>query len=48
MLSGFESVMIMVLLPIGQYRCQGPAGVIWFGLQDSTAALEDLNCAELL
>ena len=43
-----QSVIIMSLIPIGQFRRKSPAGVIWFGLQDSMAAFEDLNCAELL
>ncbi len=43
-----EAVIIMTLIPIGQFRRNMPAGVIWFGLQDSMAAFQDLNCAELL
>jgi aminoglycoside phosphotransferase (APT) family kinase protein len=43
-----ESVIIMALIPIGQWRRRSPTGVIWFGLQDSMAAFEDLNCGELL
>ena len=43
-----ESVIIMSLIPIGQFRRKSPTGVIWFGLQDSLAAFEDLNCVELL
>ena len=43
-----ESVIIMSLIPIGQFRRNSPAGVIWFGLQDSLAAFEDLDCAEML
>jgi aminoglycoside phosphotransferase (APT) family kinase protein len=43
-----EAVIVMTLIPIGQFRRGSPAGVIWFGLQDSLAAFEDLNCAELL
>ena len=43
-----EAAVIMTLIPIGQFRRNMPAGVIWFGLQDSMAAFQDLNCAELL
>jgi len=43
-----EAVIIMTLIPIGQFRRNMPAGVIWFGLQDSMAAFYDLQCAELL
>lgn len=43
-----ESVIIMSLIPIAQFRRKSPTGVIWFGLQDSMAAFDDLNCAELL
>jgi hypothetical protein len=39
--------MTMTLIPIGQFRRQSPAGIIWFGLQDSTAAFMDLHCEEL-
>lgn len=41
-------VIIMMLIPIGQHRRGSPAGVVWFGLQDSFAAVEDLGCEELL
>jgi hypothetical protein len=41
-------VILMTLIPIGQFRRGSPAGVVWFGLQDSLAAFGDLNCAELL
>lgn len=43
-----QAVIIMALIPIGQFRRNSPAGVVWFGLQDSMAAFEDLRCAELL
>jgi hypothetical protein len=43
-----QAVIIMALIPIGQFRRNSPAGVVWFGLQDSMAAFEDLHCAELL
>lgn len=43
-----EAVVIMMLIPIGQFRRNSPPGVIWFGLQDSLAAFEDLHCAEIL
>ncbi len=42
------AVVVMALIPIGQFRRGSPAGVIWFGLQDSLAAFEDLHCAEIL
>lgn len=41
-------VIVTMLIPIGQFRRGSPAGVVWFGLQDSWAAVEDLNCEELL
>ena len=43
-----RAVVTMVLIPIGQFRRGMPNGVIWFGLQDATAAFEDLSCEELL
>lgn len=43
-----QAVIVMALIPIGQFRRNSPAGVVWFGLQDSMAAFEDLHCAELL
>ena len=43
-----RAVITMVLVPIGQFRRGLPSGVIWFGLQDATAAFRDLRCAELL
>jgi len=43
-----RGVITASLIPIGQFRRNSPAGVVWFGLQDSLAAFEDLNCAELL
>ncbi len=43
-----EAVIVMTLIPIGQFRRQSPAGRVWFGVQDSMAAFEDLHCAELL
>ncbi len=42
------SVIIMTLIPIGQFRRKSPNGVIWFGLQDSMVAFEDLRCVEVL
>lgn len=42
-----EAVIVMTLIPIGQIRRQSPAGRVWFGVQDSMAAFEDLHCAEL-
>jgi aminoglycoside phosphotransferase (APT) family kinase protein len=43
-----EAVIVMALIPIGQFRRKSPAGVVWFGMQDSLAAFEDLKCRELL
>jgi len=43
-----RSVVIMALIPIGQFRRKSPNGVIWFGLQDSLAAFADLHCEEVL
>jgi thiamine kinase-like enzyme len=43
-----ECVIVMTLIPIGQFRRQMPAGVIWYGMEHSTAAFNDLACAELL
>ena len=43
-----ESVAITTLIPIGQFRRKMPTGIIWFGLQDSMAAFQDLGCGELL
>jgi thiamine kinase-like enzyme len=42
------SVIVMALIPIGQFRRQMPAGVIWYGMEQSVAAFNDLGCAELL
>jgi Ecdysteroid kinase-like family len=42
-----EAVIVMTLIPIGQFRRRSPAGRVWFGVQDSMAAFEDLHCAEL-
>ena len=42
------SVIVMTLIPIGQFRRQMPAGVIWYGMEQSVAAFNDLACAELL
>ena len=41
-------VLVTMLIPIGQYRRGSPPGVVWFGLQDSWAAVEDLECEALL
>jgi len=43
-----RAVATMLLIPIGQFRRKMPNGVIWFGLQDATAAFEDLGCEEVL
>jgi thiamine kinase-like enzyme len=42
------SVIVMTLIPIGQFRRQMPPGVIWYGMEQSVAAFNDLACAELL
>jgi thiamine kinase-like enzyme len=42
------SVIVMTLIPIGQFRRRMPAGVIWNGMEQSVAAFNDLGCAELL
>jgi thiamine kinase-like enzyme len=42
------SVIVMTLIPIGQFRRHMPAGVIWYGMEQSVAAFNDLACAELL
>ena len=41
-------VIITMLIPIGQHRRDAPGGVVWFGLQDASAAVEDLDCLDLL
>jgi aminoglycoside phosphotransferase (APT) family kinase protein len=41
-------VIVTMLIPIGQFRRGSPPGVIWFGLQDSWAAVQDLDCESLL
>ncbi len=43
-----EAVVIMMLIPVGQFRRKIPPGLIWFGLQDSLAAFADLHCEEVL
>jgi hypothetical protein len=43
-----ESVILMTLVPIGQFRRHQPPMVIWTGLEHITAAFEDLQCEELL
>lgn len=43
-----QAVVTMTLIPVGQFRRKSPAGVIWFGLQDSLAAFDDLHCEEIL
>lgn len=43
-----SEVIITMLIPIGQHRRGSPAGVIWHGLQDSWAAVEELDCLALL
>jgi hypothetical protein len=42
------NVVVMTLIPIGQLRRRMPAGVIWYGMEQSVAAFNDLACAELL
>lgn len=39
-----ENVIVMTLIPIGQFRRQMPAGVIWYGMENSVAAFNDLAC----
>jgi Ser/Thr protein kinase RdoA (MazF antagonist) len=43
-----RAVVTMVLIPIGQFRRRNPAGTIWFGMQDATAAYQDLHCEDVL
>jgi len=43
-----ESVIIMTLIPIGQTRRGMPAGVIWYGTDNSMSAFDDLGCSDLL
>ena len=43
-----EAVTLMALIPIGQHRRGMPAGVVWYGMEQSIAAFNDLDCAELL
>lgn len=43
-----ESVILMTLIPIGQFRRNQPLQVIWFGLQNSLEAFMDLDCESLL
>lgn len=43
-----ENVIVVTLIPIGQFRRQMPAGVIWYGMENSVAAFNDLACVELL
>jgi len=42
------SVIVMTLIPIGQFRRRMSAGVIWYGMEQSVAAFNDLACVELL
>ena len=39
---------LMILVPIGQFRRRQHHAVIWSGLENSSAAYQDLRCAELL
>jgi hypothetical protein len=41
-------VIVMALIPIGQHRRGMPAGVVWYGMEQSVAAFHDLRCEELL
>jgi Ser/Thr protein kinase RdoA (MazF antagonist) len=41
-------VIVMVLIPIGQARRRMPAGVVWYGMEQSVAAFHNLGCGELL
>ncbi|MGH2347368.1 MAG: hypothetical protein ACRDG4_19235 [Chloroflexota bacterium] len=42
-----ESVALTTLIPIGQFRQKVTPDVPWSGIEDSTAAFEDLNCADV-
>ena len=42
------SVALMTLVPIGQFRREQHPAAIWSGLENSSAAYQDLRCAELL
>ncbi len=41
-----ESVAFITLIPIGQFRRKVNPAVMWNGLENSTAAFQDWNCAE--
>jgi hypothetical protein len=43
-----ESVILMTLVPIGQFRRKQHPAVIWTGLENIMAAFQDLSCEELL
>lgn len=43
-----ESVAYTTLIPIGQFRRKVNLSVLWSGLENSTAAFQDLSCADLL
>lgn len=43
-----REVMICMLIPIGQHRRGGPAGMVWFGMQSASEAVVDLDCLELI
>jgi aminoglycoside phosphotransferase (APT) family kinase protein len=43
-----EAVLLMALIPIGQRRRGSPPGVIWYGVEHSLAAVQDLGCLALL
>lgn len=43
-----ESVILAALIPIGQFRRKQHDGLVWSGIECSSAAYEDLDCAELL
>jgi hypothetical protein len=43
-----ESVVLMTLVPIGQFRRRQPLMVLWTGLEHIMAAFQDLHCEELL
>ena len=42
------AVIVMALIPIGQLRRGMPTGVVWYGMEQSVAAFNDLGCWELL
>lgn len=43
-----ESVALVTLVPIGQFRRKQHPAIIWVGLENSTTAYADLNCADVI